>query len=473
MKVEIGSQLTIREPTQEVVRWIRAELEIVNPEYAKKKRMGFYVGNIPKVLYLYEVIDKNVIVVPFGCLRSLIELMQDAECESLFVPHQLIDYKFINDNGEETDAKVPLYEYQETAVNKMIINHYGILQSPAGSGKTQMGIAIAVKMRKKCLWLTHTKDLLTQSLQRAAQYIDITSLGVITEGKVEIGECITFATIQTMCNLNLELYKNMWDVIIVDECHRVAGTPTAVTRFSKVLNILAARHKYGLSATVHRADGMIKATYALLGQVVYTVPDEAVAEKIMQVTVQPLFTGVGLSTDFLNSDGTISYYKMIDYLIGNTNRNYYIQGGLRKAYKHYNLILSERVSHLNTLYNLLPKPLQETAAVIDGKTKKEVREQALNDMREGKLHYLFATYPLAKEGLDIPRLDRLFLVTPQKDYAVIVQSVGRIARTFPGKKSPMVYDYVDNIRSLEKSYKKRCTHYRKCGCRFIGENNEE
>lgn len=101
------------------------------------------------------------------------------------------------------------------------------------------------------------------------------------------------------------------------------------------------------------------------------------------------------------------------------------------------------------------------------KTLKAERAQAIEDMRTGDKRYLFATYSLAKEGLDIPRLDRLYLTTPQKDYAVIVQSVGRVARTFKGKQQPVVYDYVDSIRLLIKSYKKRCTSYRKCGCNII------
>ena len=57
--------------------------------------------------------------------------------------------------------------------------------------------------------------------------------------------------------------------------------------------------------------------------------------------------------------------------------------------------------------------------MIDGKMtskkRKAEREQAIEDMRTGKKRYLFATYSLAKEGLDIPRLDRLYLTTPQKD----------------------------------------------------------
>ena len=35
------------------------------------------------------------------------------------------------------------------------------------------------------------------------------------------------------------------------------------------------------------------------------------------------------------------------------------------------------------------------------------------------------------------------------------------------KEQPIAYDYVDFIRSLEKSFKKRCTSYRKCNCRIL------
>ena len=107
---------------------------------------------------------------------------------------------------------------------------------------------------------------------------------------------------------------------------------------------------------------------------------------------------------------------------------------------------------------------------MTSKKGKAEREQALEDMRTGKKMYLFATYSLAKEGLDIPCLERLFMATPQKDYAVITQSIGRIARTYEGKADPICYDFVDNIGYLQKNFKKRCTTYRKNDCYFIGEN---
>ena len=459
MRVSIGATITVENPSQALNDWCEEHLVIPNPEYAKKVRMHFWVGNTPKTLSLYER-RGNALILPFGILRDVQHFLWGHPCMSEFPEPVEIAY-----GGE-----VPLYSYQDDAVNVVKECRYGILQSPAGSGKTQMGIALVMRYGRRALWLTHTADLLNQSKARAERYMDKRLIGTITEGKVNIGQGITFATIQTMCRLDLAQYKDLWDVIIVDECHRVAGTPTAMTQFFKVLNSLSARHKYGLSATVHRADGMIPATYALLGHVVHTVPDEAVKDKIMQVGIKPLGTGVKLSRECLNTDGTINYTKLISYLCENEERTHYIGSWIVAEADHPCLILSDRLNHLEALMNTLPRSMREMSVMISGKmtTKKgkAEREQAIEDMRTGRKRYLFATYSLAKEGLDIPCLERLFLTTPQKDYAVITQSIGRIARTHEGKKPPIAYDFVDDIGFLVKSYKKRCSTYRKNGCYF-------
>ena len=456
----VGNQLRIQEPTADLLDWCKKNMVLANPDYAKKVRMHLWLGNTPQKLYLMQW-DGDTLVLPYGCLNTVLSM---GECE---VINDLPSPKKV-----DFGCSVPLYDYQEAAKEAMLKAYYGILQSPAGSGKTQVGIALAAALGRKTLWLTHTIDLLKQSKNRAEQYMSPSLTGTITEGRVQIGKAITFATVQTMCNLDLGRYRDVWDCIIVDECHRVAGTPTSVTQFSKVLNSLAARHKYGLSATVHRADGMIAATYALLGQIAYQVPDAAVAEKVMTVSVLPRPTHQGLSREFLDTDGTIVYAKLVNFLADRYDRNELIAADLVENRNHYNLILSDRLSHLKYLMKHLPHDLRDQAVMVDGKMTskkaKAMREQAIEDMRQGRKRYLFATYSLAKEGLDIPRLDRLYLATPQKDYAVITQSIGRIARTFEGKAEPVVYDYVDEgIQYLVRSYKKRCTTYRKAGCRFL------
>lgn len=459
MQVRISATIVIENPSKAVSDWCKENLILPNPDYAKKVRMHLWTGNTPKTLSLYEQ-RGNTLILPFGVLRDIQQYLQGCSCISEFQDPVTVSYK----------GDVPLYPYQEDAVAAIKEFRYGILQSPAGSGKTQMGIALVMRYGRRALWLTHTTDLLNQSKARAERYMGKSLIGTITDGKVNVGAGITFATIQTMCRLDLAQYKDLWDVIIVDECHRCAGTPTAVTQFSKVLNSLSARHKYGLSATVHRSDGMIQATYALLGHVVYTVPDEAVKDKIMQVGIKPLGTGIKMTSYCLNPDGTLNYTKLINFLCDNPDRNDYIVNWIVAESAHPCLILSDRLCHLEAMMTRLPRSMREMSVMISGKmsTKKgkAEREQAIEDMRTGRKRYLFATYSLAREGLDIPCLERLFLTTPQKDYAVITQSIGRIARTHEGKKPPIAYDFIDDIGFLVKSYKKRCSTYRKNGCYF-------
>lgn len=463
MQVTISNNIKIQNPTPEIMEWCEINLTIDNPEYAKKVRMGFWLGNTPKHLHLYEV-HGDTYILPYGTLKQIQPMIKDSIITSEFKAYKSIDY----------GCPIPLYPYQEKAVNESFKGKYGILQSKAGSGKTQMGIALIQQYSRRALWVCHTLDLVKQSRDRALQYIDKDLLGTITEGKVNIGKGITFATVQTLSKLDLSQYKDMWDVIIVDECHRIASSPTQVTMFGKVLNSLSARHKYGLSATVHRADGLIKSTFALIGDIVYTVPNEAIADKVMRVGINPVGTGVKISRECLNTDGTLNYAKLINYLCENPDRNILIRDCIVAESDKSCLILSDRLCHLETLINLLPPKLKDKAVMISGKmtTKKGKleREQAIEDMRKGKKKYLFATYSLAKEGLDVPRLERLFLTTNQKDYAVITQSIGRIARTFDGKADPVVYDFVDDIGYLVKSYKKRCTTYKKNDCYFLEVN---
>lgn len=465
MQVTISNNIKIQNPTNEIIEWCKQNLTIDNPDYAKKVRMGFWVGNTPKHLHLYEV-HGDTYILPYGTLKEITPMLNGNIVKSDFKDPERVFY------GEP----IPLYPYQEKAVTEAKRGLYGILESKAGSGKTQMGIALVKMYGRRALWLTHTIDLLNQSRDRALQYMDKDLIGTITAGKVNIGRGITFATVQTLSKLDLSQYKDMWDVIIVDECHRVCGSPTQLSMFSKVLNSLSARHKYGLSATVHRADGMIIATKSLIGNIVYSVPDDAIADKVMQVGIKPVGTGVKISRECLNTDGTLNYTRLVNYLCGCSTRNNLIRDSITNESNKSCLVLSDRLEHLENLIQLLPPTIKPYAVMVSGKmtTKKGKleREKAIEDMREGKKKYLFATYSLAAEGMDIPNLERLFMTTPVKDYARVTQSIGRIARTHPDKCQPIAYDFVDDIGYLVKMYKTRCKHYRKGGCYFCEEHTE-
>lgn len=461
MVTEIGSTIRVTEPSGPVLDWCYGHLTFYNPEFYKKERMGLWTGNTPETIQLWRLgrtvpSRLPVLEMPFGVYRDMCHLLD--EVHVTFVPAEQVDY----------GKPIPLYDYQQEAVEQAFKKRYGILQAPAGCGKTQMGLALIQRFGVKALWLTHTKDLLNQSKERAERYMDKSLMGTITEGKVDIGKGITFATVQTMSKMDLSEYRDTWGVIVCDECHRVCCSVNGVAMFECVLNALSCGHKYGLSATVHRADGLIKATFAMIGRVVHTVPETAVEALVEPVSVCTVQTDAEFPEDAMRDDGSIVWARLINGICADADRNSVIANKIIENRDHSCLILSDRLSHLETLMGMLPDDMRADAVMISGrmtsKRGKAEREAAIEQMRTGEKKYLFSSFNLSREGLDIPRLERLFLTTPQKDEAVIIQSIGRIARRFEGKAKPVAIDFVDsNIGIMVGMYKKRLQHYKKAG----------
>ena len=458
MNTRIANRIYIEDPSKAVQEWVKKELKCPNPEYEKKHRMGYWTGRTPKELRLYEW-DGNTLILPFGVCREIMPLLRGTRVECDFRQDNVIVY---------TGGEYKLYDYQKDAILKMIEAKYGILKATTGSGKTVIGVSLIKALRRRALWICHTADLLKQSMERASVCIDSQWMGTITEGRTNVGIGVTFATVQTLSRLDLTQFRDYWDVVIVDEAHRISASATSFTQYEKVLNHLSARRKIGLTATPERSDGLIKATFALIGNVVYEIPEEAIADKVMNVRIRKVETDADITDECLNDDGTINYVKLIEHLTTDPERNKLIAKKIMENKGHSCIILSDRLEQLKTIRNLLPYEMQEDSVYIDGKMQskkaKTEREQALEDMRTGKKKYLFASVSLCKEGLDIPCLDRLFLASPVKYSAIVTQAVGRIRRTSEGKMTPVVIDFVDsNIGFCEGAWKKRCTSYRKMG----------
>ena len=443
MHTIISNDITVVDYNLAILDYCQSNLVVSNPQVYVAQRMGRYLGNIQEKLYLYEK-RGNKLILPFGTVKNVWNIIKNSECIT----------NFATPTPLTMTGDIKLFDYQQKAHDVLVQSKHGILEAPCGSGKTQIGIALIKSLGQKALWLTHTGDLLNQSMNRAKDYFD-GDFGTITDGKVNIGQDITFATVQTMVKLDLSKYANEWNVIIVDECHRVAGTPTKVMQFYKVLSNLKARHKYGLSATLHRADQMIKTTYAMLGDIVHAITDEEVSLRVMKSQHVRLDTGTAPSEDYLEFDGTMSFHGLMSYLMNQEYRNNLIINKLLENKNQYNLVLSTRIEHLKTLQKLANEVGIQTHLVV-GAIDKDKRLEIFDNMRNGESHVILSTYALAKEGLDIPNLDRLHLALPQKDKAIIKQSAGRIERRTPNKTEAIIYDYVDEqIGYCLKMYKKR------------------
>lgn len=459
--IKVGKDIVIENCPDDVREELRKKLTFKNPDYEKKIRLGKWIGNTPPTLCLMVERGHDMIV-PYGMFDDVIDYIHNI---------RLIDRIELKDEIEpnvDFSSNIKLYDYQEKAVKSAFSDGHGVIVAPCGSGKTQIGLELAAQIGRRTLWLTHTQDLLRQSMERAKSVYDLpeSAYGTITAGKVQCGDVITFATVQTAAKADLSALEDYFDTIIVDECHHCVGTPTRLTMFYKVLSSLNAPYKFGLTATPERTDGLEGCMYAILGPKVCEITQEDVAHTTCPLEVVTLDSYFKPDyEEIINPDGTISYSKLIDEIVSNKQRNEIIVDNIVWASKYGTcLVLTERIAHINTLFKMLVEKDVPCAKITGASTKsaKEARALAIELLRSGRIKVLIATYTLAKEGLDVPSLRNLFLVTPQKNETTIQQSVGRVTRKAPNKKRGIVYDYVDNMPMLESWYKKRKKIYDKC-----------
>ena len=444
MKAIVGKEIRVIEPTSDFRKMVESELTVSNPDFARLKKMGKWTGGTPSTIRFYRTEGKDIIL-PFGCLREYVfKNIKDVEAD--FEETENILYS----------QYVPLYEYQDRAVEEALAKRNGILVAPCGSGKTQMGLALARRISKPTLWITHTRDLMVQAEERAKSIFDLPkeAYGEITEGKVNLGTHLTFSTVQTLAKVNLDNLK--FGCVIVDECHHAVQSYKSTSMFAKVMNQLSCRYKFGLTATPYRGDGLEKGMFALIGDICSVVDEEEVKERTVPVYEE--WYNVPSSTktiDCYNGDGTLDYTKLITGLCNDEERNTYI-GRTIVDIEGSCLVLSDRLSQLETLMNFVSNFKKcDMVKATNTKKGKEERKEAIEKLKDGRIDCLFATYKLAKEGLDIPSLEHVVMASPIKDKSTVIQTAGRVARKSEGKTCGYVHDFIDDMGILQGMAKKR------------------
>lgn len=426
MKTIIGKDILIYDFNKDIIDYCEKNLTLENPEYFKKEKMGFYLGNTPKKIYLFTL-GGNYIRLPFGELMNVWKIINKHPFELDFSKNHKISLS-VKDNFN-------YYDYQIEAIDALIKNKGGVLEAPCGAGKTIIGLSLIAKLGLKALWITHTKRLLKQAIQDAKDLFTHIDYGEITEGKISIGKDITFSTIQTLSKCDLEAIREEFNVVVVDECHHIAGSPTHLTMYYSVLSRINARYKYGLSATLSRSDGLIRSTFSLIGNISYSVEEVKKLKAKLEVIRTP-FNFYNEIDNFTKGDGTFDLNSYLNFLSVYQERNEFLVNIIANKMQNRNkcLILSLRVEHCKQIYSLLK---EKGLDVIYLSAKEKIKE---NDFKH---KYIVATSQLAREGLDEKELDTLFLVAPIKDKPSLIQAIGRIERYKENKLTPSVIYFED------------------------------
>lgn len=448
-KIIVGSSILIKNPDNFLLQVIENELTIKNPQYHLLVNMGRNTYGTPENFYAYKRVGNDV-EIPFGAVSNP------------YIRRRLVGYEFervpftnypIKLEGVE-DFK--LRPYQKKALDIMKKKNRGILVAGTGSGKTNIGLHMIKEIGLRALWIANTSDLVKQSRDRAKQIFKDIDDGFITDGQIDIGADITFATVQTLHKV-VDSVKDDFNIVIVDEAHTCIGSPTKTTMFYKSLNSLNAQYKFGLTATPKRKDGLHDMTFALLGDVAHEIPKEDIEGYVLPFEFNTIDNDKYYDIeDYTDTSGMINPVKMQSLLFYDKDRNNLV---VDKAYSLHEkstgiIILTRYVEQAEYIVEELRKKNVSTGLLVGKVTKKKRREILETD----KYKVIVATASIAGTGLDMPRLDTLILTYPVTNKLAFTQAVGRVRRKYKDKKHGHVYEVIDN--TIERNRKRVTTHFK-------------
>ncbi len=454
MKITLDSMITVEDPEPSLVHWCEKNLIMANPQYAKLIRMGKKAWGIERNIVFYTWYQGRLIL-PRGLLKTLYDRYPNLG---------LYDNQMNKCHPVVFCSRIRLRDYQEPAVQAVRRGKQGIIVMPCGAGKTETALQVIAELGQPALWITHTKDLLNQSFGRAEEKLGLSGnqTGVIGGGEYSVGTHITFSTVQSLRNKDLDSLSKRFGTVVVDECHRAFMSAGRLSMFQDVIGRIPALYRIGITASEHRSDGLICGMYHLMGRKLYEVSQAQLNDQGNVVPPKIISIPTGYR---YRGDRTLEFAAVLNDMAGDEARNQIIYKELLRHKDQYCLVLSSRLSQLSCLYERLRR--SAACEYIHGKSSRKEREEAIDRVRSGSSRILFASYALAKEGLDIPRMEVEFLATPYRDPVVVQQSVGRIMRPFEGKKQPVVYDFVDEQVGLCVSqFKSRKQVYKKLGGRI-------
>lgn len=323
----------------------------------------------------------------------------------------------------------------------------GMICLGCGQGKTVCALNIVSRLQRRTLVLCHKAFLVDQWRERAGHFLPNAKVGIIRQSKVELDADIVIASLQSVALRDYE--SDTFDgfgLLVVDEAHHLSAPC-----LSRALQKLPMRYVLALSATPERRDGLTPLLYDSMGPILYRT--ERPQEKVMVSRL--VYTNRSKQVEILGKDNKPMFARMLNRLADDTERTAIVAQHLHKHLQNGRqiIVLSDRINQLEAV---------SAAVVVLGTDADAValyigRCSAAERERASTKQLIMSTYSLAREGLDLARLDTLCLLTPSSS---VEQATGRILRPNEQKKTPLVLDVVDPYSLFAHMGQKRLRYYR-------------
>jgi superfamily II DNA or RNA helicase len=338
-----------------------------------------------------------------------------------------------------------LREDQKRLVNSAIKNQRGILVSPTGSGKTLLaGSIISCFKDKKTLFLCHTKSLLKQAAADFQEY-GLKNITMIGDNEKDLSGDIVIATWQSFIKLDINAISDLFDILIVDECHHLSSKDVS---YVQILEKCLSPVRIGLTATFPTKENSKWMIEGLLGEII----GEISLEEGMKLDIVSKPQIKLIKTVCSNDVFDLNRYKDIyDAVITNSkNRNNLIIEEIKKQNNIGNSTLTyvTKIEHGEKLITIA-KELKIPLIFIQGKTKGEERELFRNQLHLKTIMNVVAT-SVWREGVNVKSINCIIIAGGGKSEIALLQSIGRGMRKDIGKDKIIIIDFIDTAKYISE-----------------------
>lgn len=414
-------------------------------------------SDIPTDLFdFYEQMDKDeeeeeeTQTVSFEVKQEMIEELQK-RCIHLEYP-LLAEYDFRNDSVNpdiNIDLKptAVLRPYQEKSLRKMFGNgraRSGVIVLPCGAGKSLVGVTAACTVRKRCLVLGNSAVSVEQWKAQFKMWstIDDSQICRFTSDAKDkpIGCSIAISTYSMLGHTTkrsweaervMEWLKTQeWGLMILDEVHTIPAK-----MFRRVLTIVQAHCKLGLTATLVREDDKIVDLNFLIGPKLYEANWMELQNNGYIAKVQCAEVWCPMSPEFYREYVAIKTKKRILLYTMNPNKFRACQF-LIKFHERRNdkiIVFADNVFALKEYAIRLNKPY------IYGPTSQGERMQILQNFKHNpKINTIFIS-KVGDTSFDLPEANVLIQISSHGGSRR--QEAQRLGRVLRAKKGMVAEEY--------------------------------
>ena len=317
--------------------------------------------------------------------------------------------------------------------------HRALLISATGTGKTYAAaFALREIAPRRALFLVHREQILRKAIESFKNVFgDTKSFGLYSGTSHETDQDYVFATMQTMATHYQDFAKQEFQVIVVDEAHRVGAES-----YQKMMAYFNPDLWIGMTASPDRTD-----KFDVYSAFDHNIAHEIRLQEAMRLNLLCPFHYYGITDIFVDGEekekrdfARLVCDERVDFII--EKAEYFDHSGNRVK----GLAFCSSLEESKELSKKFNERGYRTIA-LSGADSQDAREKAvdrleMDDWDEG-LDYIF-TVDIFNEGIDIPQVNQILMLRPTESPIIFVQQLGRGLRKAENKEFVMILDFIGN-----------------------------